>query len=62
MQIRHDFYTPETTRLDPENRGFSRVSRGDPPNSGRWAINKDGVEWKWEHEVDLFMIVIPINS
>ena len=46
-------------RLDPDNRGFSRVARGDQPISGRWGINKDGVEWMREHEVDLFMIVIP---
>ena len=45
-------YTLESTRL--ENRGFSGVARGDQPISGRCGVNKDGVEWKCEYEVDLF--------
>ena len=46
MQIRRDPYSLESTRLDPRNRGFSRVDRGDPPISERLGINKYGVKWK----------------
>ena len=46
MQIRRDPYSIESTRLDPRNRGFSRVDRGDPPISERLGINKYGVKWK----------------
>ena len=53
MQLLRDLYALEVTPLDPDNGGFSRVSIGDPPISALCEINKDGVEWKWEYEVNL---------
>ena len=46
MQIRRDSYSLESTRLDPRNRGFTRVARGEQPISERLGINKYGVKWK----------------
>ena len=46
MQIRRDPYSLESTRLDPQNRGFTRVARGKQPISERLGINKYGVKWK----------------
>ena len=46
MQIRRDSYSLESTRLDPQNRGFTRVARGEQPISERLGINKYGVKWK----------------
>ena len=46
MQIRRDPYSLESTRLDPRNRGFTRVARGEQPISERLGINKYGVKWK----------------
>ena len=46
MQIRRDTYSLESTRLDPRNRGFTRVARGEQPISERLGINKYGVKWK----------------
>ena len=46
MQIRRDPYSLESTRLDPRNRGFTRVARGEHPISERLGINKYGVKWK----------------
>ena len=46
MQIRRDPYSLESTRLDPQNRGFTRVARGEQPISERLGINKYGVKWK----------------
>ena len=46
MQIRRDPYSIESTRLDPRNRGFTRVARGEQPISERLGINKYGVKWK----------------
>ena len=40
MQIRRDPYSLESTRLDPRNRGFTRVARGEQPISERLGINK----------------------
>ena len=46
MQIRRDPYSLESTRLDPRNRGFTRVARGEQPISECLGINKYGVKWK----------------
>ena len=46
MQIRRDPYSLESTRLDPQNRGFTRVARGEQPISERLGIDKYGVKWK----------------
>ena len=46
MQILRDPYSLESTRLDPRNRGFTRVARGEQPISERLGINKYGVKWK----------------
>ena len=53
MQIRRDPYSLESTRLDPRNRGFTRVARGEQPISERLRINKYGVKWKVIENVDL---------
>ena len=52
MQIRRDPYSLESTRLDPRNRGFTRVARGEQPISERFGINKYGVKWKMIAFVD----------
>ena len=46
MQIRRDPYSLESTRLDPRNRGFSRIARGEQPISERLGLNKYGVKRK----------------
>ena len=46
MQIRRDPYSLESTGLDPRNRGFTQVARGEQPISERLGINKYGVKWK----------------
>ena len=53
MQIRRDPYSLESTRLDPQNRGFTRVARGEQPISERLGIHKYGVKWKVIAFVDL---------